>query len=147
MEFDDGEGGQWFAIDRVLSHRFIKLGRRNVTQYLVKWKGYGDEWNEWRDEVGVTDVATQEYWARVGGRSAPPPHLHKRKRGSRAGKKPQQARKAKMAASSLVLISDAGAASHWVGESVACNPPFPSHKGHTKDTRTTFSGFDPRSHP
>jgi len=111
LEFDDGEGGQWFAIDRVLSHRFIKLGRRNVTQYLVKWKGYGDEWNEWRDEVGVTDVATQEYWARVGGRSAPPPHLHKRKRGSRAGKK-QQARKAKMAAASLVLISDAGTASH-----------------------------------
>ena len=97
--------------DRVLSHRFIKLGRRNVTQYLVRWKGYGDEWNEWRDEVGVTDVATQEYWARVGGRSAPPPHLHKRKRGSRAGKK-QQARKAKMAAASLVLISDAGTASH-----------------------------------
>ncbi len=100
LEFDDGEGGQWCEIDRVLSHRAATLpGGSQVTQYLVKWKGYGDEWNEWRDEAGVTEVATQEYWARVGGRSAPPPHLHKRTgRGARAGAKQQRRTRAKAAA-------------------------------------------------
>jgi hypothetical protein len=48
-------GGQWFEIDRVLPHRLAQDGRRAVTQYLVKWKGYGDKYKEWRvDEVGVT---------------------------------------------------------------------------------------------
>jgi hypothetical protein len=94
LEFDDGEGGQWFEIDRVLSHRESRVGRRRVVmQYLVKWKGYGDEYNEWRDEPGVTASATAEYWSRVGGRGAAPPHLHKKtRRGIRSGKKKQQKR-------------------------------------------------------
>jgi hypothetical protein len=87
LEFDDGEGGQWFEIDRILSHREVRVGRRVVMQYLVKWAGYGDEYNEWRDEPGVTASATSEYWSRVGGRNAPPPHLRRKaRRGVRAGK-------------------------------------------------------------
>ena len=87
LEFDDGEGGQWFEIDRILSHREVRVGRRVVMQYLVKWTGYGDEYNEWRDEPGVTASATSEYWSRVGGRNAPPPHLRRKaRRGVRAGK-------------------------------------------------------------
>ncbi len=69
LEFDDGEGGEWYEVDRVLSHRQVRIGSRMVTQYLVKWAGYGDEWNEWRDEAGVTEIATKEYWARVGDQS------------------------------------------------------------------------------
>jgi len=45
---------------------FVKVGRRAVTEYLVKWEGYGDEYNEWRDEVGVVAAATDESWLRVG---------------------------------------------------------------------------------
>ena len=40
----------------------------------------GPEHDEWRDEVGVSAPATDEYWARVGGRTVQPPHLRKRNR-------------------------------------------------------------------
>jgi hypothetical protein len=89
LEFDDGEGGEWYEIERVLSHRTVKVGRRQVTQYLVQWRSLGPEFNEWRDEVGVTATATDEYWARVGGRTATPPHV--KTRGTRAGRR-QRAR-------------------------------------------------------
>ena len=70
LEFDDGEGGEWFEIDQVLKHRQVKVGRRSVMQYLVRWKGYGPENDEWRDAVGVTATATDAYWAGRGGRTA-----------------------------------------------------------------------------
>jgi hypothetical protein len=70
IDFDDGEGGIWLETDTVLGHR---TGRGGVTQYLVKWKGLGDEHNEWRDEPCVTKAATVEYWQRQGGRSTPTP--------------------------------------------------------------------------
>jgi hypothetical protein len=54
----------------VLNHRKVKVGRRSVMQYLVRWKGYGPENDEWRDEVGVTAAATDAYWAGRGGRTA-----------------------------------------------------------------------------
>jgi hypothetical protein len=78
IDFDDGEGGTWLEIDIVLSHRKLKQGNRVKTQYLVRWKGYGPEHDEWRDEAGVPEVATEEYWDRVG-RNAAPPHLKPRR--------------------------------------------------------------------
>lgn len=71
LDFDDGEGGTWLEIETVLGHRTVKRGSREVRQYLVRWKGYGPEHDEWRDEAGVTEVATDEYWARVGHDAAP----------------------------------------------------------------------------
>jgi len=126
LEFDDGEGGQWYAVDRVLSHRMVKLGRRTVTQYLVKWAGYGDEYNEWRDDQGVSAAATDEYWTRVGGRSAPPPHLRSR-RGAQGWCQPPQAMHCgfRLMCCCLVVVCCLfcmpRAASSQVGESVACN--------------------------
>ena len=121
LEFDDGEGGQWFELDRVLSHRQVRVGRRSLTQYLVSWKGYGNEWNEWRDESGVTELATDEYWARVGGRSATPPHLRKKygRSKTRAGRR-QIAKRRRRAAVVFCIPVKPRAASHQVGESVAC---------------------------
>ena len=96
LEFDDGEDGQWYEIDLILSHRKVRLGSKVLTQYLVKWTGYGDEWNEWRDAVGVTAAATEDYWARVGGRSAEPPHKRKT-RGNRAGHRHAAGRRRRVA--------------------------------------------------
>lgn len=64
IDFDDGEGGTWLEIDTILAHRIVKRGSTEVKQYLVRWKGYGPEHDEWRDEAGVTEVATTEYWSR-----------------------------------------------------------------------------------
>lgn len=88
LDFDDGEGGVWLEIDSVLAHR---LGRGGVIQYMVKWRGLGDEHNEWRDEPGVTEVATAEYWQRVGGRPTDPtpaaqPTRRPRGRGAHTGR-------------------------------------------------------------
>jgi hypothetical protein len=54
----------------VLSHR---TGRGGIAQYLVRWKGLGDEHNAWRDEPCVAEAATAEYWQRQGGRTTPAP--------------------------------------------------------------------------
>jgi len=74
LEFDDGEGGEWFSIELILDRREVKKGRgRTATQYLVKWAGYGDEHNMWCDEDGVTEPAVQEYLQRTGLRPAVTP--------------------------------------------------------------------------
>jgi hypothetical protein len=67
LAFDDGEGGEWFAVEGVLDMRTVGRGRgRTVKQYLVKWKGYGAEHNMWCDEDGVTQTAVDAYHARKG---------------------------------------------------------------------------------
>mgnify|MGYP001811299377 CR=1 FL=1 len=53
------EGDDWYEIDALLAHRTSR-GKR---QYLVKYKGFDDFHNEWRNENDVTGVATTEYWA------------------------------------------------------------------------------------
>lgn len=76
LDFDDGEGGEWFEIETILDMRTVSRGRgRTVKQYLVKWKGFGDEHNMWCDEEGVTQVAVDAYHARNGVQrvAGPPP--------------------------------------------------------------------------
>ena len=63
--------GDWYEIEDVLSHRTTK-GRRSRLQYLVKWKGFGADHNEWRDERDLTESAVDSYWERIGrGRPTP----------------------------------------------------------------------------
>lgn len=77
----------------------------------MQWKGHGSECDERRDESGVTAVATDAYWARVGkntgneGKTAPRKsrklvkttgEVKKlRARGCRAGRKKRAAKKQK----------------------------------------------------
>ena len=54
--------------------RTVGRGRgRTVKQYLVKWKGYGEEHNMWCDEDGVTQAAVDAYHARKGVQNAAGP--------------------------------------------------------------------------
>jgi hypothetical protein len=67
----DEAGQDWYEVEAVLEHRTIN-GRRPRHQYLVSWKGFGEEHNEWRNEDDLTEVAVREFWA---GRGKAPPSL------------------------------------------------------------------------
>lgn len=44
----DTEDQKSYEVERVLAKRIRKFGRTAVTQYLIKWLGYGPEFNEWK---------------------------------------------------------------------------------------------------
>jgi len=51
-----------YEVEEVRKHR--KQGRR--TQYLIYWKGYGDEHNQWIAESGLPHAkdVIKDYWTR-----------------------------------------------------------------------------------
>ena len=52
-----------YEVERILDERTQKVGRRNVTQYLVKWTGYGHDHNSWEPATNLThcNELLQEY--------------------------------------------------------------------------------------
>ena len=42
----DREGEEW-EIERLLNKRVVKKGRGKATEYLIRWKGWGPEWDTW----------------------------------------------------------------------------------------------------
>ena len=42
----DHEGEEW-EIERLLNKRVVKKGRGKATEYLIRWKGWGPEWDAW----------------------------------------------------------------------------------------------------
>ena len=71
------EDGAWFQVEAILDHKKVRRGRRWVDRYLVKWSGYGPEYNQWRDADEVTPEAIQEY---LDSRVAPAPRRSSRRR-------------------------------------------------------------------
>jgi len=51
-----------YKVEEVRKHRKCE----RVMQYLVHWKGYGDEHNQWIAETGLphTREVIKDYWAR-----------------------------------------------------------------------------------
>jgi len=51
-----------YEVEEVRKHR--KRGRK--TQYLIHWKGYGDEHDQWIVESGLPHAkdAIEDYWTR-----------------------------------------------------------------------------------
>jgi hypothetical protein len=58
----DDDGELWYEVEAVLQHRELKRGKRTMTQYLIKWKGYGHEHNTWEPEKNLTPYALRSYW-------------------------------------------------------------------------------------
>lgn len=46
-----------FKVDALLDKRTVKKGRSRVTEYLVKWAGYGHEHNTWEPAKHIDDPA------------------------------------------------------------------------------------------
>lgn len=43
----DTEAYKSYEIDRLLNRKVIRKGRNSITQYLVRWKGYEPEYDQW----------------------------------------------------------------------------------------------------
>ena len=57
---NDPEGTQdHYEVERLLDRRVRRLpgrGKRSVTEYLIKWKGWGPYWNKWYKEEDLQDA-------------------------------------------------------------------------------------------
>ena len=45
----DGDTDNWksYEIERLIDKRLRKYGRKTIIEYLVRWKGYGSEFDQW----------------------------------------------------------------------------------------------------
>lgn len=57
--FFDGDTDSFksFVIDRLLNKRTIKRGKGLTIEYLVRWTGYGPEWDRWYNVKNLDNAA------------------------------------------------------------------------------------------
>jgi len=61
----DDEGDLVYFVESILDHRLKKHGRKSMTEFLVKWKGYDHEHNSWEPETNIMDPELIDlYWKR-----------------------------------------------------------------------------------
>lgn len=46
-----------FEVERLLNKRTVQRGRGRSTEYLVRWKGYGPEWDRWYNVKDLDNAA------------------------------------------------------------------------------------------
>ena len=70
------DGELEYEVEQILAHRLRKIGKskKDKTEFLVKWLGYGIEHNTWEPEENVINAPERitEYWAAVRSRNLPP---------------------------------------------------------------------------
>jgi hypothetical protein len=57
------DGDPEWEIDTIVNKRTSRKGRKKKTEYLVRWKGYGPEWDSWytEDELPNAKEAMTDY--------------------------------------------------------------------------------------
>ena len=69
--FVEGDTDNWksYYVERLLNKRVIKRGGRTVTQYLVRWEGYGPQHDDWRSvaELPNATALIEDYEASLRG--------------------------------------------------------------------------------
>jgi hypothetical protein len=65
---DDGAHADQWLVEKLLDRRIRRYGRnrKEVTQYLVQWKGYGAEHNQWVREDDISVDSIKEYKQSIG---------------------------------------------------------------------------------
>jgi hypothetical protein len=72
---DDPEA-EW-EVEAVVKKRVLRRGRGTKVQYLVRWKGFGPEYDEWKDEESLEDCSesVKEYEFSTGNTTWTPPPI------------------------------------------------------------------------
>ena len=60
-EPDIVDGLPYYKVDKILSHRVRKIGRRKVQEFLIKWLGHDDTHNSWEPRQNLTDDLLVDY--------------------------------------------------------------------------------------
>jgi hypothetical protein len=49
VEEREGDSDEWksWELERLVDKRVVKYGGKKCIEYLVKFKGYGNQWNDW----------------------------------------------------------------------------------------------------
>ena len=53
----DTEKAKFFEIDRLLNKRTVKKGKGLAIKYIVRWTGYGPEWDRWNNIKDLDNAA------------------------------------------------------------------------------------------
>ncbi|KAF8947536.1 hypothetical protein BGZ47_008801 [Haplosporangium gracile] len=62
-EEEDDDGEEEYEVERVVGHK--RIGRGRTLSYLLKWKGYDSDSNNWEKEADVhCETLVEEYWRR-----------------------------------------------------------------------------------
>ena len=64
---EDAHADEWL-MERLLDRRIWRVGRyqKEVTEYLVQWKGYRLEFNQWVSEDDISVDSIKEYKQVIG---------------------------------------------------------------------------------
>jgi hypothetical protein len=75
---DDPETGDDYEVEVIVDHKLV----RGAYKYLIKWKGWGNEYNVWKTpyQLRHSQRLIDEYWARCGGQPPTTPAAAPRKR-------------------------------------------------------------------
>ena len=54
---DDTDASKSFEVERLLHKRTVKKGKGRAVEYLVRWTGYGPEWDRWYNIKDLDNAA------------------------------------------------------------------------------------------
>ncbi|KAI9498208.1 hypothetical protein BDB00DRAFT_925437 [Zychaea mexicana] len=63
FDYDEDLDEDEYEVEKILKHRSVLHGRKRLTEYYIKWKGFDDNWNTWEPDYKVdADELVNEYW-------------------------------------------------------------------------------------
>jgi hypothetical protein len=90
LDIIDPRGGTWWEVEDVMAHRQQRYGRRF---FLVRYKGFGPSFDEWKREEDVSEQLIREYdeLCRLAGAQEETPAPTSSRRPAAAPKRPDSA--------------------------------------------------------